>query len=130
MATEEKIENATLTTLTPAECQEYLAEGKAVLIDVRTPSEFAFERVQGAMLAPLSSFDAASMPSQDSKGIIFHCGSGIRSKMVSKKYFEAGFTNVAHMEGGLANWKKAGLPFITIDFGSGVEKVTAMKVES
>ncbi len=127
MATQEALGNGTLTTLSPEEVKQFLVEGRIVLIDVRTPSEFAFERIEGALLAPLSSFQPETMPSQDSKGIVFHCGSGLRSKKVAEKYLAAGFEGIAHMDGGLAKWKQAGLSYITIDFGSGIEKVTAMK---
>ncbi len=130
MATQEALANGTLTTLSAQEVKEFLDQGRIVLIDVRTPSEFAFERIEGAMLAPLSSFVPETMPSQDSKGIVFHCGSGLRSKKVAEKYLSAGHEGVAHMDGGLAKWKQAGLSYITIDFGSGTEKVTAMKPAS
>ncbi len=127
MATQEEFGGGTLTTLSPEEVRDYLADRQVVLIDVRTPSEFAIERIEGAMLAPMSSFEPQSLPSQDSKGIVLHCGSGVRSKKMAKKYFEAGLGAVAHMEGGMAAWKLKGLPYITIDFGSGIEKVTARK---
>jgi len=34
------------------------ANGEILLVDVREPNEYAFERIHGALLYPLSTFDA------------------------------------------------------------------------
>ena len=43
----------------PEEVRDLLAEGKILLIDVREPMEYAAERIPGALLYPLSTFDAS-----------------------------------------------------------------------
>jgi hypothetical protein len=50
----ETIANGTLQTWTPQEVAEAYGKGEIVLIDVRTPAEYMFEHVDGAMLAPMS----------------------------------------------------------------------------
>jgi rhodanese-related sulfurtransferase len=55
------------------------------------------------------------MPSQEGKRIIFSCASGNRSKVVAERVLAAGFGPVAHMEGGLAGWKRARLPYVATD---------------
>jgi rhodanese-related sulfurtransferase len=85
-----------------------------VLVDVREPVEFAAERIAGALLYPLSTFDAAMLPDDGTRRIVFHCGSGKRSLAAAEKRLAAGQKHVAHMGGGLAAWKAAGLPVISV----------------
>ena len=49
-------------TLDPAEVARQLEDGKVLLIDVREPAEYAAERIPGALLYPLSTFDASKLP--------------------------------------------------------------------
>ncbi len=93
--------------LTPGAVKALVDSGAAVLVDVREPGEFAAERIEGAMLFPLSAFDPATLPSGR---LVFQCGIGRRSLAALQRYEAAGFTHGQHMEGGLAAWKQAGLP--------------------
>ena len=109
----------TIETLDVAQVVELFTADKVVLIDVRTPVEYAFEHIRGALLSPLATFDTRHLPDQDSKPIVFLCGSGIRSKMVAEKCLAAGHRRVMHMAGGFAAWKKAGQPYIATNPGTG-----------
>ncbi|MDQ0316956.1 rhodanese-like domain-containing protein [Amorphus orientalis] len=119
MSKTESIAGATLEVLTPQEVKEKFDRNEVVVIDVRTPAEFAFEHIKGAMLFPLSSFDASKLPGQSEKAIVFHCGSGVRSKRVAEACAAAGITQLAHMEGGFGAWKSAGLPYLATDPATG-----------
>lgn len=119
MATTETINGCTLDVFTPAEVKEMFDRNEIVLVDVRTPNEYAFEHIAGAMLFPMSSFDAEKLPTQDSKRLVFHCGSGMRSKAIVERCTTHGVTKLAHMEGGFGAWKQAGLPFLAIDPATG-----------
>ncbi len=118
----EEAEGGTLETWTPQEVHTALDEGRVVLIDVRTPMEYGFERIGAALLMPLSEFDAANLPDEGDKRIVFHCGSGARSEKVARKVLQAGWGRVAHMEGGFGAWKAAKLPHIATDMASGAPK--------
>ena len=107
-----------IDTLEPAEVARLLKGGKLLLIDVREPSEYASERIQGALLYPLSTFDALTLPPDGSRRVVFHCGSGKRSLTAAEKRVAAGQPRAAHMGGGIAAWKAAGLPVIALE-GSG-----------
>ena len=65
----------------PAQLQTWLSAGQAVLIDVREPDEHARERIDGARLCPLSTFDPAHVVTQVPPGkmIVLHCKGGKRS---------------------------------------------------
>lgn len=124
MAKQEALDGGVLISLTPQEVKMRFDSNEIIVVDVRTPVEYAFEHIPGAMLFPLSTFDPAKLPSQHGKAIVFHCGSGLRSTAVARKCIAAGFATVAHMDGGIGAWKKAGLSFVTIDpmTGGAVER--------
>ncbi|MBW3096772.1 rhodanese-like domain-containing protein [Pseudohoeflea coraliihabitans] len=107
---------------TPQEVHNALQAGEIVLIDVRTPQEYMFEHIEGALLAPMSFLKATSLPGQSEKRIVFHCGSGMRSGKVAQKCLDAGFDKIAHMEGGFGAWKQAGLPYMATDPATGAPK--------
>lgn len=98
--------------LEPAEVARLLGAGKLLLIDVREPSEYAAERIAGALLYPLSSFDATTLPSDGPRKLVFHCGTGKRSLTAAERRLVAGQPAASHMKGGLNAWKVAGLPII------------------
>ena len=118
----ESIGQATLETWTPQEVKTALDKGEIVLIDVRTPQEFMFEHIEGAMLMPMAFFSPATLPGQSDKRVVLHCGSGIRSEKMAKTAIEAGLDPIAHMEGGFGAWKAAKLPYIGTDMASGAPK--------
>ena len=125
----ETIGTATFETWTPQETQAALDANEIVLIDVRTPQEFMFEHIDGALLLPMSFFRADKLPGQSDKRIVFHCGSGVRSEMVSKKCIEAGFDQIAHVEGGMDGWKKSKLAYIGTNMATGAPQEIVPKVD-
>ena len=110
---------ARIETLDPVEIARLLQTGRILLVDVREPAEFAAERIAGALLSPLSTLDAALLPADDSRRLVFHCGSGKRSLTAAERRLAAGAPQAAHMGGGLIAWKSAGLPVIGVDPATG-----------
>lgn len=108
---------------------EGLDRGEVVLIDVRTPAEFAFERIRGALLSPMQELDPKHLPQPGGRRhVVFHCGSGVRSRRMAELALRAGWSTADHMEGGFAAWKQAGLAYIGTDMASGAPKdMTARK---
>jgi rhodanese-related sulfurtransferase len=92
-----------------------MSEGKAVVIDVREPAEYGAERIPGALLFPLSTFDPACLPLDTEKQVVFHCGGGGRSKKAATSLFAHGIAESSHLAGGIREWKAAGLPVIALD---------------
>lgn len=107
-----------LQELTPSEIHDALRHHKIVLIDVREPQEYVTERIHGALLFPLSSFDPRALPIGD-RQVVLHCGSGKRSAMAVEKCIEAGVPITQHMKGGIMAWKHARYPTITLDPNTG-----------
>ena len=119
----ETVGSATLETWTVDEVADAWDRNEIVLIDVRTVQEYSFEHIRGALLLPMSFFDAQKLPGQSDKRIVFHCGSGIRSEKVARACIEAGMNAVAHMGGGFGAWKAAQRPFIGINMGTGAPQL-------
>jgi rhodanese-related sulfurtransferase len=111
--------NESLQDLSPQELKTQLDAGRVLLIDVREPHEYEAERIPGALLFPLSTFDADKLPPDGDRRIVFHCGSGKRSAIAAEQRLAAGASHSAHVAGGIAAWKAAGLPLITLDPATG-----------
>jgi rhodanese-related sulfurtransferase len=109
----------TVKNLEADEVARLLKEDKIVLIDVREPAEYAAERIHGALLFPLSTFDAESLPECGHRTVVFQCGSGVRSARAVDACRKAGLHYDAHLQGGIQAWKRAGLPTLTADPSTG-----------
>ncbi|HEU5079170.1 MAG TPA: rhodanese-like domain-containing protein [Opitutaceae bacterium] len=106
---------APVPNVTPSEAAKLVAEGKAVLVDVREPKEWKDTGVATpATLLAKSDFDGAQaswkpfLETHRDKTLILYCRSGKRSGAVAKELAEKGY-NVANA-GGFEAWKSAGLP--------------------
>ena len=99
--------------LMPWDLQGRLAANPGLIVlDVREPAEFAAERIRGALLYPLSTFDAKQLPPDGARRVVFHCAGGKRSLAAAEQRLAAGSAHATHMGGGIAAWKAAGLPVL------------------
>lgn len=105
--------------LAPKDVFESLKKGEIVLIDVREPAEFAFERIHGALLHPISTFEPKAIPTDGARRIVFQCGSGKRSRMALDRFMAETGADAAHMAGGIGAWKNSGLPRIVVNPATG-----------
>jgi rhodanese-related sulfurtransferase len=106
---------AEVAKLEPAAAAKLVAEGKAVLVDVREASEWADTGVAGpAVLLAKSDFDGAQagwkpfLEKNRAKEIILYCRSGNRAGIIAAALAGQGF-NVAN-GGAFKDWAAAGLP--------------------
>ncbi|MFU8881335.1 MAG: rhodanese-like domain-containing protein [Rhodobacterales bacterium] len=121
----ETVGDAVFETWTAEELAAAFDRNEVVVIDVRTPQEYMFEHIEGALLMPMAFFNAAKLPGQSDKRIVFHCGSGVRSERVSRAAIAAGVTRIAHLEGGFGAWKAAKLPHIGTNMATGAPQAVA-----
>lgn len=103
----------------PEQVLAELRAGDILLVDVREPAEFANERIHGALLHPLSTFEPKALPTDGRRRVIFQCGSGKRSRQALNAFMHETGVEAAHMAGGIAAWKTAGQPCIRIDPATG-----------
>ena len=107
---------AEVAKISSAEAAKLVAEGKAVLVDVREPSEWVESGVAApAALLPKSEFDAGLagdwknfLAKVGDKQIIAYCRSGRRSGMVAAALEAKG--HKAANAGTLKEWQESGLP--------------------
>jgi rhodanese-related sulfurtransferase len=71
----------TPSSITGAELNALLASGKAAVIDVREPGEFAGGHVPGSINVPLSRLSAHDFSATTGREIVLVCASGRRSGM-------------------------------------------------
>lgn len=84
-----------------------------VLLDVRTPEEFAQEHIEGATLIPVQVLheNLAKLQSVKEKKIIVYCRSGSRSVSASRILVKNGFIPL-NVSGGISEWKSEGLSVV------------------
>ncbi len=82
-----------------------LVKSGALLLDVRSPQEFAGGHLEGALNLPHQNVTGAEpvLAAKKNEDIVVYCQSGRRSAIVAKVLREAGFTKV-HDLGGMSNW--------------------------
>jgi rhodanese-related sulfurtransferase len=81
-----------------------LADGSALVVDVREPHEFAMGHMPGAVNMPLSSFNPADIPHAPGREVVFSCAAGVRSLRAIDMAQSAGLSFDAHYPGGFKDW--------------------------
>lgn len=91
------------------EARRYLREDP-LLVDVRTPDEFAGGSVPGAINVPLADLPGAMTKHAPDKNcvLLLHCRSGGRSAMAARKLRSAGYTRVFNV-GSFSQAQKLGM---------------------
>ncbi|MEM9173724.1 MAG: rhodanese-like domain-containing protein [Myxococcota bacterium] len=97
-------------SISPETLQAEREAGNApVVVDVRTPAEFAQGHIPGAV--NISWDEPEKIAALDAPhGVALYCMVGPRARKGEAKLLEKGVNGVLHIEGGLAAWKDAGLP--------------------
>lgn len=99
--------------LGPAQFQEKIeALAGAVIIDVRTPGEFAGGHLEGAVNYDWygATFADQIAKLDKTKPVFVYCQSGRRSAAATAKMQSEGFKEIYELSGGIAAWQAAGLP--------------------
>ena len=96
------------------EFSEKISEPGIILIDVRTPGEFAEGFIEGARLIDFQSGNFENEIASLDKNATYavYCRSGNRSGQAVKVMHDAGFHNVYNLDGGVIDWANAGLPLV------------------
>lgn len=89
--------------IAPADAHRLVKEG-AVLLDVRTPEEFASGHIDGAVNIPVQVLDSRMAELTDKKRpIVVYCRSGARSARAASALRAAGYASV-HDIGPMSAW--------------------------
>jgi len=82
------------------------AEEELILVDVRTPEEFAEGNIEGAKNINFhdADFEAQMLQFDKEKPLYIYCRSGARSAKAAEQLQEMGFREIYDIEGGFLNW--------------------------
>lgn len=105
---------AVLHKLSPREVQSRLETGKAVLVDIREPDEFARAHIPGALSQPLSALEQTHLSIDPAADVIFTCRTGMRTAGACDRLAARVEGDAYVLDGGLDAWSGAGLP-VTLD---------------
>ncbi|HVL54344.1 MAG TPA: rhodanese-like domain-containing protein [Vitreimonas sp.] len=103
---------------------EELARGDALLVDLREPNERVEQgAIPGSVHAARGMLEFWADPSSSyhrpefdpNRRVILHCASGGRSALAADTLAQLGYTNVAHLDGGIKAWKESGQPIDEVD---------------
>jgi len=111
---------AQITTYSVAQVRARLDDPQVQIVDIRDVRELEREgTVPDALLAPRGMLEFWVDPASpyykpvfgdESKEFILFCGAGWRSALAARTLQDMGMTNVAHIDGGFAEWVKQGGP--------------------
>jgi rhodanese-related sulfurtransferase len=85
-------------------------EEEVLLLDVRTPAEYAEGHIAGARLLPLSSLGARMGELPQDVQIVCVCRSGARSMVACENLSRMGFTKLSNLGSGMIGWQMSRLP--------------------
>lgn len=96
--------------ISPAQYKaQFEDKGDHILLDVRTPEEYAGGHISGSTLLPLQELEARMAELPKDKPVVIYCRSGNRSAQAMQILKAAGYTNIYDM-GGIISWQNAGYP--------------------
>ena len=116
---------AQVTTYSVEQVAARLSDPSVQIVDIRDVRELEREgTVPGALLAPRGMLEFWVDPDSpyykpvfgdEGKEFILFCGAGWRSALATKAIKDMGMTNVAHIDGGFAEWVKQAAPVETYE---------------
>lgn len=115
---------AEVRTYSVREAVARLADPRVQIVDIRDIRELVEGTVLGAFHAPRGMLEFWVDPqspyhkplfADESLEFILFCGAGWRSALAAKALQDMGMTNVAHIDGGYAEWVRLGAPTETLE---------------
>ena len=85
-----------------------------IIIDVRTPGEYANGHIEYALNIDINSGDFVSQLEEldKDKTYLVYCRSGVRSANARDTMAQLGFKNIYNMTSGISEWQSAGFPVV------------------
>jgi len=104
-----------VSTMNVNDFAKKISDTSIVLLDVRTPAEFAAGHIAGATNIDFESgtFEADIQRLDKSKSYAVYCRSGNRSGQATALMAKDGFKTIFNLDGGLINWQSEGNAVVT-----------------
>ena len=115
---------AQVKTYSVEEARAKLNDPKVQIVDIRDVRELGPGTVVGSFHAPRGMLEFWVDPASpyfkplfgdEGREFILFCGAGWRSALAAKTLQDMGMSNVAHIDGGYAEWVKQGAPTETLE---------------
>lgn len=97
------------SVISPQDYQTRFANADHVLIDVRTPDEFATGHIHNALNIPIDELESRLAEVPTDRDVVLYCRSGNRSNQARQLLSGKGYTLIYDL-GGVNSWTAAGLP--------------------
>ena len=101
---------AAIREVEPAQAEQEIAEGGAVVLDVREPDEYEQGALPDAVHIPRGTLETSvegRIPDKSSH-VVIYCAGGTRSAFAAQTLQELGYSDVASVIGGFNRWKDEG----------------------
>ncbi len=94
--------------ITPKEAVKSIKTDSMIIVDARTPQEYAQGHLENAILIPVQIIqkDWKKLEEYKNRHILVYCRSGKRSATASKILIQKGFKKVYNLKGGIISWDK------------------------
>lgn len=87
-------------------------DASMIILDVRTPEEFAAGHVPGAVNIPYTHLPArlSELPDAGDKEIVLYCATGVRVERAAERMRENGYMRLLHLDGDMKAWDEKNRP--------------------
>ena len=89
-------------------------DSSLIILDVRTPEEFAAGHIPGAVNIPYTHLPAriSDLPDVADKDVVVYCAVGVRAEQGAHRLRENGFTRLWHLDGDMQAWQEKNRPVV------------------
>jgi rhodanese-related sulfurtransferase len=102
---------ATARDISSVEARAFIDKnGKAFILDVRTPQEHSQGYIPGSKLIPIDTIEKRLGEIPKNRPIIVYCAVGSRSRVVAQGLSRSGFPEVYNLRDGIMGWYRSGYP--------------------
>ena len=99
----------TVPLIKPATLDSLQQQHSVVLLDTRTPEEYAVSHLSNARFVDYDGFEVSDVSDVDKDAeVVVYCAVGYRSERVGEALQEAGYRHVRNLYGGIFAWKNDG----------------------
>lgn len=101
-----------LASWEPKEAQEKIQNQDFIIIDVRSPEEFAGGHLPNAINLPHNAIqgDDPRFTTWKNQNVLLYCRSGRRAAMAEETLSGLGFDHLYHLNGDFIGWEAANMP--------------------
>jgi len=100
--------------LTAKEASAFIKAKSPLILDVRTPREYAAGHIENSILIPVQELQSRfnELDSYRNMSILIYCATGNRSTVASKILIDSGFNKILNLRRGIVDWYKKQFPVI------------------